>query len=111
MKSRCASVSVRRRSAGVAGSRVRGFATEAASGGVRFPRLVRTPDYRTREPPSMPKEVTRIATRILPQVILVVRLGAVPRRGGFDRRRDRSAPLARRVDAGDHLACGGFLLG
>src|SRR5204862_7319388 len=58
---------------------------------------------------SFADEVARVSTRILPEIILVIRLGAVPGRGGLDRCGDRAAPFAGGVDARDHALGGGAL--
>ena len=60
---------------------------------------------------SVPQELTGIHTRILPQVVLMIGLGAVPGAGGLDRGGDRASPLARCIDARDHAARRLFLFG
>lgn len=56
-----------------------------------------------RMPSLVAQVVTAVATGILLQVILMVFLGAVPRRRGLDSRRDRLLPLAGSLYACDHL--------
>src|SRR5215217_6765270 len=59
---------------------------------------------RADQPSSLAQEMARIPARILPQIVLVVGLRAVPGAGRLDGGGDRTPPLSRSVDARDHAA-------
>src|SRR4051812_2587333 len=55
--------------------------------------------------------VTGVTARVLAQIVLMVRLGAVPGARWLDARRDGPLPLARRIDARLHALRGRPLFG
>src|SRR4051812_41287009 len=61
--------------------------------------------------PSVAEVVAGVAARVALQVVLVLALGAVPRRRRLDGRRDRPRPRARRVHPRDHALGDRALLG